>query len=134
MLLASGVAERPNGAPWRPVGPRSPPVSPIGARAVARTRQTAPMSSRDPLTVVLVLLVYVLPLGAAAALLWAVGLPWLAVALLAVEAVVAAAVVVAKRPARVGPRAPRPGWVVPAAMVGVLVALLGVTLVAARLG
>jgi hypothetical protein len=92
------------------------------------------MSARDPFTVVLVLLVYVLPLGAAAALLWAVGLPFLAVSLLVVEAVVAVAVLIAKRPARATPRAPRPGWVVPAAMVGVLVALLGVTLLAARLG
>jgi len=106
----------------------------MGARAVPQTRQTASMSSRDPFTVVVVLLVYVLPLGAAVALLWVVGLPFLAVSLLVVEAVVAAAVVVAKRPARVTARAPLPTWVVPAAMVGVLGALLGVTLLAARLG
>jgi len=92
------------------------------------------MSSRDPFTVVLVLLVYVLPLGAAAALLWAVGLPFLAVSLLVVEAVVVVAVVLAKRPARASSRGPRPAWVVPGAMVGVLVALVGVTLIAARLG
>lgn len=83
---------------------------------------------------VVLLLVYVLPLGAASALLWAVGLPLLAVALLLVEACVVGAVVLAKRPARVRDRGPRPVWVVPAAMVGVLVALLGVTLLAARLG
>jgi hypothetical protein len=44
-----------------------------------------------------VLLVYVLPVGAAAAFLLVVGLPVLAAALVAVEAVVATAVVLARR-------------------------------------
>ena len=49
---------------------------------------------------VLVLVVYVLPLGAAVGLLALAGLPGLALGLLAVEAVVAAAVVIAKSPGR----------------------------------
>jgi len=49
---------------------------------------------------VLVLVVYVLPLGAAVGLLALVGLPGLALGLLAVEAVVAAAVLTAKSPGR----------------------------------
>lgn len=66
------------------------------------------MRPRDPFTVALVLLVYVLPVGAATVLLVAVGLPGLAVALLAVEAVVAAAVVLARRsPGRAGTPRPR---------------------------
>ena len=64
---------------------------------------------------VLVLVLYVLPLGAAVGLLALVGLPGLALGLLAVEAVVAAAVVVAKSPGR------RPGRAVLAlAVVAVL--------------
>ena len=55
---------------------------------------------------VLVLVLYVLPLGAAVGLLALAGLPGLSLSLLAVEAVVAAAVVSAKSPAR------RPGRVV----------------------
>ena len=71
----------------------------------------------DRFELVLVLLVYVLPLGAVVVLLALVGLPGLALGLLAVEAVVAAAVVVAKAPGR------RPGRAVLA--LAVLAALAG---------
>lgn len=92
------------------------------------------MSSRDPFTIVLVLLVYVLPLGGAVALLFAVGLPVIAVSLLVVEAVVAVAVLIAKRPARTRTTGPRPGWFVPAMMAAVLLGLVGVAVVGARFG
>ena len=59
----------------------------------------------DRFELVLVLLVYVLPLGATVVLLALVGLPGLALGLLAVEAVVAAAVVRAKSPGRRSRRA-----------------------------
>ena len=68
---------------------------------------------------VLVLLVYVLPLGATVVLLALVGLPGLALGLLAVEAVVAAAVVRAKSPGR------RPGRAVLALAVLAVVAGVG---------
>ncbi len=57
--------------------------------------------------VVAVLLLYVLPLGVTAALLASVGLGRLALALLAVEATVATAVALARRP-RATPVAARP--------------------------
>ena len=91
------------------------------------------MSERDRADTVVLLVVWVLPLLGAVALLAAAGLPLIAGALLAVEAVVAVCVYAARRRAA-RPSRPAPGWVVPAAMVGVLVALLGVTLVAASLG
>ena len=53
---------------------------------------------RDRFETVLLLVVYVLPLGATVVLLVLVGLPGLGLALLAVEAGVSAAVVHAKRP------------------------------------
>ena len=70
----------------------------------------------DRFELVLVLVVYVLPLGATVVLLALVGLPGLALALLAVEAVVAAAVVLAKSPDR------RPGRAVLALAVLAVVA------------
>ena len=57
-----------------------------------------PAPSTDRFEAVVVALVYVLPLTAAVVLLAVVGLPGLALALLAVEAGVSAGVVVAKRP------------------------------------
>lgn len=91
------------------------------------------MSERDRADTVVLVVVWVLPLLAAAALLAAAGLPLIAAALLAIEVVVGLTVYAARRrPAR--PARPTPAWVVPAAMVGVLVALLGVTLLAAALG
>ena len=91
------------------------------------------MSERDRADTVVLVVVWVLPLLAAAALLAAAGLPLIAGALLAVEVVVGLCVYAARsRPAR--PGRPTPAWVVPAAMAGVLVVLLGVTLLAVALG
>ena len=88
------------------------------------------MSDRDRADTVVLVVVWVLPLLAAATLLAAAGLPLIAGALLAVEAVVGLCVYAAqRRPSRPGRSAP--AWVVPAAMVGVL---LGVTLVAVAFG
>ena len=70
----------------------------------------------DRFELVLVLLVYVLPLGATVVLLALVGLAGLALGLLAVEAMVAAAVVLAKSPDR------RPGRAVLALAVLAVVA------------
>ncbi len=62
----------------------------------------------DRFEAALVLVLYVLPLGAAVLALAWLGLPGLALALLAVEAGVSAAVVRAKRP-----EGARTGWLVP---------------------
>ncbi|MCW2681350.1 MAG: hypothetical protein JWM62_2751 [Frankiales bacterium] len=91
------------------------------------------MSERDRADNVVLVVVWVLPLLGAAALLAAAGLPLIAGALLAVEVVVGLCVYVARRrPAT--PEQPTPAWVVPAAMAGVLVALLAVTLLAVAFG
>ena len=91
------------------------------------------VSERDRTETVVLVLFWVLPLLVVAGLLAAVGLVLIAGVLLAAEAVVAVAVlVVSRRPAR--PARATPPWVVPAAMVGVLLALVGVTLLAVRLG
>jgi hypothetical protein len=75
----------------------------------------------------------VLPLLVVSGLLAYVGLTVIAVALLAVEGVVALAVLVARcRPER--PKgAPKP-WLVPVTMAGVLLVLVALTLAAARVG
>lgn len=91
------------------------------------------MSERDRTETVLLVVLWVVPLLGAAWLLAAAGLPVLAGVLLVVEAALATAVVVARRrPAR-SAGASRP-WAVPAAMLLVLVGLLGITLVAVELG
>ena len=92
------------------------------------------MRPRDPFTFVLVLLLYVLPFGAAVVVLFAVGLPVLAVALLVIEAGVVLAIVIARRPPAPPTGRRRPGWVVPVTMVGVLVAMAGVTVLLTRYG
>ena len=56
------------------------------------------MAPRDRFELTLLLLVYVLPVTVGALLLWAVGLPQLALILLAVETVVGTAVFLAQRP------------------------------------
>jgi len=97
------------------VGAAPPPVSPIGRPARrapwARSPQTGPVSETEPASTrvetVLVVVLYVVPLTATVALLVLADLPGLALALLAVEACVASAVVVAKAPER-GPRRVRP--------------------------
>lgn len=92
------------------------------------------MSPRDPFAFVLVLVLYVLPLGAAVVVLFVVGLPVLAVSLLVIEAGVVAAVVIARRPAKPSTGRTRPGWVVPAGMVGLLLAMVGATIYLSSLG
>ncbi len=79
------------------------------------------------------LFVYVLPLLLVSAGLAVVGLGGLALALLGVEAVVATATVVAKRPRPAGrPTGPaRRPWLVPLAMVALLGAVAGVATLAA---
>ena len=78
------------------------------------------------------LFVYVLPLLLVSAGLAAVGLGGLALALLGVEAVVATATVLAKRPRAPGRPAPsRRPWLVPLAMVAVRGAVAGVAALAA---
>ncbi len=82
---------------------------------------------------VIVLVVWVLPLLALVGLLVAADLPVLAGALLTVEVLVAGAVVLARRlPAR------EPGtgraWLAPVGMVVVLLALVGVAVLAAAAG
>lgn len=79
------------------------------------------------------LFVYVLPLLLVSVGLFVVGLGGLALALLGVEAVVATATVLAKRPRAAGPRRPsRRPWLVPLAMVAVLGAVAGAASLAAR--
>jgi hypothetical protein len=91
------------------------------------------MSERDRADTVVLVVVWVLPLLGAAALLAAAGLPLLGGALLAVELVVGLCVyAVRRRPGR--PARPAPPWVVPAAMLGVVLAMLGIAALAARFG
>lgn len=83
------------------------------------------MPPRDRTDLVFLLMVWVLPLLVVAGLLAAAGLPQLAVALVAVEVAVAVIVaVVRRRPERTSGPSQRP-WLVPLAMVLVLVALAG---------
>ena len=90
-------------------------------------------AGRDRFETGVLLVVWVLPLLATAALLVWIGLAWLAGALLVIEVVAAGLVLLARRrPSREA--RPRPPWVVPVVMLGVLLALLGVTLVAVELG
>jgi hypothetical protein len=71
-----------------------------------------------------VLVIYVVPLALVTVGLLAVGLPQLALALVLIEAAVVAAVVVVKRrPAGPSRPSPRP-WLVPAVMVGLLLAMV----------
>jgi hypothetical protein len=90
------------------------------------------VSGRDRSETVVLVLFWVLPLLVVSGLLASVGLVVIAVALLAVEAVVGLSVLVARRrPERSAQHRP---WLVPAAMGGVLLALVAVTLLAARVG
>ena len=106
-------------------------VHPRLSRGVGRGRM-ASVEGRDRTETVVLVLFWVLPLLVVAGLLAHAGLVVIAVALLAVEALVGLAVLVARRrPSR--PGTPRP-WLVPAVMVGVLLALVAVTLLAAGVG
>ena len=84
--------------------------------------------------VVLLLVVYVIPVGVAAVLLALADLGVLAVALVVVEAVVATSVyAVRRRPERPAEPTRRP-WLVPASMIGALALLIVVTVIASHLG
>lgn len=103
------------------------------------TGAPSPRGSRPARTrgdVVLALVVYVLPLLLVSGLLARAGLGGLALALLAVEAVVAGVTLRARRApertVRAGP-SPRP-WLVPLAMAGVLAAVLATAVLGTRLG
>jgi hypothetical protein len=81
---------------------------------------------------VLLLVVYVIPVGVAAVLLALVGLGILAIALVVIEAVVATSVYVARqRPERPAEPSRRP-WLVPATMIGALGLMVVVAVVAAH--
>ena len=91
------------------------------------------MAQRDRTEVVIVLVVWVLPLLALVGLLVAADLPVIAAALLTVEVLVAGAVVLARR---LPVREPGTGraWLAPVGMVAVLLALVGVAVLAAAAG
>ena len=93
-----------------------------------------PAPGRDRFETILLLVVWLLPVLVAAGLLIAVDLAWFAVALVAIEALVGLTVaVVRRRPERAAVPSPHP-WVVPAVLIGVLLALLGGTLLLADRG
>ncbi len=99
-----------------------------------RPADAQPAPGRDRFETVLLLVVWVLPVLVAAGFLIAVDLAWFAFALVTIEAFVGVVVaVVRQRPERdAGPS--RHPWVVPAVLVGVLLALLGGTLLIADRG
>jgi hypothetical protein len=81
---------------------------------------------------VLLLVVYVIPVGVAAVLLALADLGILAIALVVIEAVVATSVYVARqRPEQPAQPSRRP-WLVPAAMIGALGLMVVVAVVAAH--
>ncbi len=81
-----------------------------------------------------ILIAYVLPLAVFTVVLIAAHLPLIAGALLAVEALVVLAIVIARRrpqrPAGMAPPTRRP-WLIPAAMIAIFTAIVGVALLAA---
>jgi hypothetical protein len=84
--------------------------------------------------VVLLLVVYVIPVGVAAVLLALADLGILAIALVVIEAVVATSVyAVRQRPEQPAEPTRRP-WLVPAAMIGALVLMALVAVVASQAG
>ena len=83
---------------------------------------------------VLLLVVYVIPVGVAAVLLTLADLGILAIALVVIEAVVATTVYVARqRPEQPAAPSTRP-WLVPAAMLGALVLMVVIAVVASHAG
>lgn len=73
-------------------------------------------------------------LGTGAAL-WAVGLPELAVAFVLIEAAVGGAMLAVRRaPARPRGEPTRRAWIIPVVMVGALLAMVGVAVLASRMG
>ncbi len=105
----------------------SVPPEPAGRRPQRLTRFDA----------LAVLFVYVVPLGAVTVFLFAVGLGFIAGALLVIEAAVATTVVVVRRrpsrPAGMAPATARP-WLVPLVMLALLVAMVGVAVLASQGG
>lgn len=92
-----------------------------------------PLPRRSSLLAVLV--IYVLPVGAAAWFLTARGLGVLALALVSVEVVVLLTVVAARAPAAGSrPEPSRRPWLVPLLMVGALAAFVGIAVLAAQAG
>lgn len=91
------------------------------------------MSERDRVETGLLIGLWVLPLLATVAFLFAVDLPQIALALLAVELVVGAATVLARRRPERPAGSSRP-WLVPLLMVGALVAMVGIAVVASTAG
>ncbi len=83
---------------------------------------------------VLLLVVYVIPVGVAAILLALADLGVLAIALVVIEAVVATTVYVARRQPETPAQPSRRPWLVPAAMIGALGLIVVVAMVASRTG
>ena len=83
---------------------------------------------------VLLLTVYVVPVGVAAVLLTLVGLGVLALALVVIEAVVAVTVFVARRQPEQPAQPSRRPWLVPAAMIGSLGLMVVVAVLGSRAG
>jgi hypothetical protein len=83
---------------------------------------------------VLLLVVYVIPVGVAAVLLALADLGVLAVALVVIEAIVATTVYVARqRPEQPAVPSKRP-WLVPASMIGALGLMVVVAIIASQVG
>ena len=148
-MLALGVAERPRARLCARCRARYPTIladPPVGGRQGAvrdedggvttpdSDRPAAAGEPRDRFDTILLLVVWVLPVLVAAGLLVAVDLVWFAAALVAIEALVGLTVaVVRRRPER--PSSPsRHPWLVPAVLIGVLLAMLGGTLLITGLG
>jgi hypothetical protein len=83
---------------------------------------------------VLLLVVYVVPVGVAAVLLAMVGLGVLAVALVIIEMIVGGAVVVAKRTPEQRARPSRRPWVIPTVMAAALGLIVLIAVLGARAG
>jgi hypothetical protein len=83
---------------------------------------------------VLLLVVYVIPVGVAAVLLALADLGVLAIALVVIEAVVAATVYVARQQPEAPAQPARRPWLVPAAMIGALGLMVVVAVVASQAG
>jgi len=83
---------------------------------------------------VLLLVVYVIPVGVAAVLLALADLGVLAIALVVIEAVVATTVYVVRQRPEVPAQPSRRPWLVPAAMIAALALMVVVAVVASRAG
>ncbi|MDT7539258.1 MAG: hypothetical protein QOI82_2843 [Actinomycetota bacterium] len=84
--------------------------------------------------VVLLLVVYVIPVGVAAVLLALADLGVLAIALVVIEAIVATTVYVARQRPETPAQPSRRPWLVPAAMIGALGLMVVVAVIASQAG